>query len=308
MLKSRPYLVGLIFVAILVVFLVLRFSSPEDTWICQNGQWVKHGNPSAPMPKTPCGTGQLNLNQNNVNQNVNQAVEEKNITIASPTPDTEISSPVEVSGLARVFENQLNVRLKNQKNQVLAEKSVYANSPDTGQFGPYQVSLDYQNPGTEIGIIEAFDYSAKDGSEIDKVIVPVKFKDYNKLTVKVFFPNNRKDPQALDCQSVFSVDRVIDKTEAVARAAVEQLLQGPTPAEKASGYFSSINDGVKIKSLVINNGIAKIDFDKKIEDKLGGSCRVSAIRSQISQTLKQFPTVKEVIISVEGNVEEALQP
>ena len=26
----------------------------EDTWICDNGQWVKHGNPSASMPTTPC--------------------------------------------------------------------------------------------------------------------------------------------------------------------------------------------------------------------------------------------------------------
>ena len=26
----------------------------EDTWLCQNNQWVKHGNPSAPMPTTAC--------------------------------------------------------------------------------------------------------------------------------------------------------------------------------------------------------------------------------------------------------------
>ena len=32
-----------------------RFWSGEDTWICQNGEWVKHGNPSAPMPTEPCG-------------------------------------------------------------------------------------------------------------------------------------------------------------------------------------------------------------------------------------------------------------
>lgn len=26
----------------------------EDTWLCSNGQWVKHGNPSAPQPTQPC--------------------------------------------------------------------------------------------------------------------------------------------------------------------------------------------------------------------------------------------------------------
>lgn len=34
----------------------VRFLSGEDDWICQNNQWVKHGNPSAPKPNTPCGT------------------------------------------------------------------------------------------------------------------------------------------------------------------------------------------------------------------------------------------------------------
>jgi hypothetical protein len=32
-----------------------RIVSGEDTWLCQNGQWVKHGNPSAPMPLGKCG-------------------------------------------------------------------------------------------------------------------------------------------------------------------------------------------------------------------------------------------------------------
>jgi hypothetical protein len=36
--------------------LILRFSlgGPEDSWICVNGEWVKHGMPSAPMPTEQC--------------------------------------------------------------------------------------------------------------------------------------------------------------------------------------------------------------------------------------------------------------
>lgn len=30
-------------------------SGPEDIWLCQNGQWVKHGAPGAPMPTSGCG-------------------------------------------------------------------------------------------------------------------------------------------------------------------------------------------------------------------------------------------------------------
>ena len=46
------------FVALLIIltFIFIRFflSGPEDDWICQNGQWVKHGNPSSPKPEGDC--------------------------------------------------------------------------------------------------------------------------------------------------------------------------------------------------------------------------------------------------------------
>ena len=48
----------LLIVLILFIGLVgLRFIlvGNEDTWICENGEWVKHGNPSAPKPVEDCG-------------------------------------------------------------------------------------------------------------------------------------------------------------------------------------------------------------------------------------------------------------
>lgn len=40
-----------------LIFLSARFliGGNEDDWICVNNQWVKHGNPKAPMPQTGCG-------------------------------------------------------------------------------------------------------------------------------------------------------------------------------------------------------------------------------------------------------------
>ncbi|MFA6526658.1 MAG: DUF333 domain-containing protein [Candidatus Buchananbacteria bacterium] len=35
----------------------------EDTWICSNGAWVKHGNPSASMPTKPCDGVSRNCSQ-----------------------------------------------------------------------------------------------------------------------------------------------------------------------------------------------------------------------------------------------------
>ncbi len=44
---------ALIFVGSAIVF--IRGTTAEDTWLCQNGQWVMHGKPSAPMPTNSCG-------------------------------------------------------------------------------------------------------------------------------------------------------------------------------------------------------------------------------------------------------------
>jgi hypothetical protein len=51
---SKKTVFILLAILILVVIAILRFSSSEDTWLCQNGVWVKHGNPSQNQPTTVC--------------------------------------------------------------------------------------------------------------------------------------------------------------------------------------------------------------------------------------------------------------
>lgn len=130
----------------------------------------------------------------------------------------------------------------------------------------------------------------------------------NPVLVKAFFSNTKFDPGLMDCSKVYPITRDVPKTQAVARAALEELLKGPTEEEKSQGYLTSINKGAKIQSLRIDNGIAYADFDKQLEFQVGGSCRVQAIASQIRQTLLQFPTVREVIISIDGRTADILQP
>jgi len=44
----------LLIVAVIVVIAVLRIFGKEDTWICDNGTWIKHGNPKTEMPAESC--------------------------------------------------------------------------------------------------------------------------------------------------------------------------------------------------------------------------------------------------------------
>ena len=126
--------------------------------------------------------------------------------------------------------------------------------------------------------------------------------------VKVFFGNSTFNQNIEDCRLVYPVEHRATKNVTTAHAAITELLYGNIKGEKREGYFTSINPGVKINSLSIENGIAKVDFDETLNRGVAGSCRVMAIRSQIEQTLKQFPEVKEVIISVNGRTEDILQP
>jgi len=125
-----------------------------------------------------------------------------------------------------------------------------------------------------------------------------------KSVIKLYFGKEGDN----SCINLYPIEREIIKVEGIAKATIEELLKGLTTEEKEAGYFTSINEGVKINGLIIVDGTAKIDFDENLERLVGGSCRVEAIRQQIIQTLMQFSSIKKVIISIDGRTEDILQP
>ena len=72
---------------------------------------------------------------------------------------------------------------------------------------------------------------------------------------------------------------------------------------------TTIPSGARLKSVAADaEGIVRADFATTLDRGVGGSCRVAAIREQITRTLKQFPEVRDVVISVNGRTEDILQP
>ena len=98
-----------------------------------------------------------------------------NIMVSSPKANATIGNSITISGSARVFENTVNYRVLDGKRAVLAEGTTIAKAPDIGQFGTFLVTPTWSTPATISGTIEVFDYSAKDGSVIDLVTIPVGF-------------------------------------------------------------------------------------------------------------------------------------
>lgn len=127
------------------------------------------------------------------------------------------------------------------------------------------------------------------------------------ISLKIYFNNSLLDPQGA-CNRVFPVERQIPKTTETTRAALEELLKGPSEKEKSEGYFTNINSGASINDILIKNGIAYVDFDQQLEFQVGGSCRVSAIRAQIENTTEQFQFIEKTVISINGRTEDILQP
>jgi spore germination protein GerM len=125
--------------------------------------------------------------------------------------------------------------------------------------------------------------------------------------VKVYFGNSKMGSDE-DCSKVFPLARTILNAETFGPGALEVLLKGVTPKEKQIGYFTSINDKVLVQKFEIKNRVAYIDFNSRFSEKVAGSCKVTAIKSQIEKTLTSLPDISSVIISVNGQTKGILEP
>lgn len=292
-------IISIITAVLLILILAwvgLSFLNGADgVWLCQNGQWVKQGETSEPRPTSDCGDQT-----------------KAKVMVDAPQPNQTVSSPLIVEGRARggwFFEASFPIELADDQNKTLGVSYVQAQADwMTEDFVPFKGELNYQTAATTTGkLILRKDNPSGLPEFDDSFEVPVIITPGQTIIVQAFFSNNNLDPE-ISCNKVFEVKRRVPKTVAVARAALEQLLAGPNEQEATQGYFTSINPGVKIQGLEVTNGAARADFNDTLERSVGGSCRVAAIRAQITETLKQFAAVDSVIISINGRTEDILQP
>ncbi len=97
------------------------------------------------------------------------------IWVTAPVKDQVISSPVKISGSARVFEATVSYRLRDANGTIIAQGNTMASEGAPGR-GDYNADLVFSASGPGKGQIEVFEASAKDGSDINKVIIPVQWQ------------------------------------------------------------------------------------------------------------------------------------
>jgi hypothetical protein len=118
-----------------------------------------------------------------------------------------------------------------------------------------------------------------------------------KKRVKVYLYN--ENGEYIDLRSVWrSVNASVP-----AREAIEALLTGPTAEEESRGYgaLSGANE-FGIGSLKIGGGTARVNFvSSRTWAGWAGDLAPVRFKKAVELTLKQFPNVRRVIVSLDGD-------
>jgi hypothetical protein len=87
---------------------------------------------------------------------------------------------------------------------------------------------------------------------------------------------------------VWPVSRQVEETEAVARAALDALLTGPTDQESTDlAMTSAIPDGIEVDDVSVVSRVATVDLSEELPEEA---------LAQLVYTLTQFATVESVLI------------
>jgi nucleoid-associated protein YgaU len=96
------------------------------------------------------------------------------ITVRQPRAYDLVDDPVGVCGVGTGFEASFAARVRDGNGAELALTHITAGG--TGIWGNFHIDIVLSAvPATSRGTLEVFEFSAKDGSEINKVVVPIIF-------------------------------------------------------------------------------------------------------------------------------------
>ncbi|MCU0613114.1 MAG: GerMN domain-containing protein, partial [Candidatus Eisenbacteria bacterium] len=235
--------------------------------------------------------------------------------IESPAPLAKVTLPVGVMARVGTPGEQVNITIAWEDGTQFA--TVVPTVRGSDGRGLVVTALDWVGssqppmPDTQMGVIQIHTLT---GSPL--AIQPVTIlnpQDPDTMSTKVYWVLGEQ----VQAQTIR-----IPKTQGIGRASLEMLLWGPT-AGNLAGFTSAIpspaeilsypgrapgwGERVRLNSLTITDGVARVDFSEELTAHSGGTLRVSLLREQIAATLLQFPTVKEVVITVDGAT-DALEP
>ncbi|MFZ6004338.1 MAG: GerMN domain-containing protein [Actinomycetota bacterium] len=95
------------------------------------------------------------------------------ILVESPLPFEDVTSPLRISGTGNTFEASFVINVTDGEGLIVYDEPAMATS-GTGTRGTFDVTATFDVPREGIGSVIVFELSAKDGSQINVVEVPVR--------------------------------------------------------------------------------------------------------------------------------------
>lgn len=217
------------------------------------------------------------------------------------------ASPIAVSGEAAAYEGTVQIEVREAgmaAGEALGRDFVTAGA--LGAFGPFATAVSFDAPTTKgLGALVLYTESAVDGSTLEATVVGLNFRAGSdtpatpapgQTEVTVFF---------LAGEELVRVARSVPATSGVLRASLEQLLDGPTGEERASGLHSLFSDDAagKLQEVMIDGeGDVVVDFSASVaSDGAGTSAGSTLLLAQLNATVFQFPTVSSVEYRIDGS-------
>ena len=101
------------------------------------------------------------------------------LEVTYPLPYQKITSPVKVSGKSNFNEANTRIKVRDNNETVLSDTFTTAEGW-LNRLYPFSKDVSYQKPSSREGVVEVFEESAEDGSEIRKITIPVEFSDFTR--------------------------------------------------------------------------------------------------------------------------------
>lgn len=169
---------------VVITAVILKLSFKEDDWRCENGVWVRHGNPRAAAPTSSCG--QIEKAVSELISTSTEVVLDDNIVnnseviITRPQPDQLVSSPLDISGFAKgtwFFEANIPVKLLDAQSQVITALGGQAQDDwMTENMVPFQATLNFTTIATSGYLVVSKDNPSGLPENEGSFQIPVKFK------------------------------------------------------------------------------------------------------------------------------------
>lgn len=211
------------------------------------------------------------------------------IHVLSPQEGATVTSPIFIQGYFPQTFGGITWSLETiEGRQQEGELRIVEGSNET--FVPFRLEL--FPPSTESNTIRLSILPSANPKQHEAYTQTVRLLSLRTSTLTLFFGRT-----SLGCGVVEPVTRVISETSSLPRAAMGELLFGPTNEELEQGITSALGT-VSVSSVIIQDGVALVHLSAPLPKN---TCQKATAEAQITSTLLAIPFVTEVKLLVDAS-------